>query len=110
MRELDPFQVTLAREGEAAARKKYRPVLHGLDLTRPLQRVEIDEWQIDLITLMKDSGMFDLLTDEERAAMGLDKKKARWWITVAICCTTAASCPWCLAENLGVRPLRRRFR
>jgi len=101
VRELDPFQVTLAREGEAAARKKYRPVLNGLDLTRPLQRVEIDEWQVDLIALMNDSGMFGLLTDDERAAMGLNKDKARWWITVAICCTTRCILSMVLSRQPG---------
>ncbi|EIE53051.1 transposase, putative [Citreicella sp. 357] len=101
VRELDPFQVTLAREGEAAARKKYRPVFEGLYLARPLQRVEIDEWQIDLITLMKSSGMYDLLTDEERAALGLDKKKARWWITAAICCTTRCILSMVLSREPG---------
>ncbi|WP_150282512.1 integrase catalytic domain-containing protein [Salipiger aestuarii] len=42
----------------------------------------------DAITLMAEGGLFHHLTDEEKKALGLDKKKARWWITVAICCAT----------------------
>ena len=45
-----------------------------------MQRVEFDEWEVDAITLMA----------EEKKKLGLDKKKARWWITVAIC--SAARC------------------
>jgi len=40
---LDPFQVELHRKGIEAARKKFAPVGKGLSLTRPLERVEIDE-------------------------------------------------------------------
>jgi hypothetical protein len=29
---------------------------------------------------MAEGGLFDHLTDEEKKALGLDKKKARWWI------------------------------
>ncbi|KIC07217.1 transposase, partial [Leisingera sp. ANG-M1] len=88
IRELDPFAVITARFGEAAARKRFKPVLNGLDLTRPLQRVEIDEWEIDLMTLMHSSGLIDLFTEEERLQLGLDKTAKRWTLTVAICCTT----------------------
>lgn len=88
IRALDPFAVITARYGEAAARKKFKPVLNGLNLTRPLQRVEIDEWEIDLMTLMHSSGLIDLFTEEERLQLGLDKTTKRWTLTVAICCTT----------------------
>lgn len=88
VRSLDPFAVISARFGEAAARKRFRPVLNGLDLTRPLQRVEIDEWEVDLMSLMYSSKLIEMFTDEERLVLGLDKTKKRWTLTVAICCTT----------------------
>ncbi|WP_411353091.1 Mu transposase C-terminal domain-containing protein (plasmid) [Leisingera aquaemixtae] len=88
IRTLDPFAVIAARFGTAAARKRFKPVLSGLDLTRPLQRVEMDEWDIDLMTLMHSSGLIDLFTEEERFQLGLDKTSKRWTLTVAICCTT----------------------
>lgn len=88
IRSLDPFAVFSARFGLSAARKRFKPVTSGLSLTRPLQRVEIDEWEIDLMTLMHSSQLIELFTDEERLLLGLDKSKKRWTLTVAICCTT----------------------
>ncbi|MBK1636497.1 Mu transposase C-terminal domain-containing protein [Rhodovulum adriaticum] len=85
---LDAYAVERARKGEGAARKKFRPVGAGIELTRPLERVEIDEWTIDLISLMHSTGLVDLLSEEELQALGLDGKKSRWFLTVAMCATT----------------------
>lgn len=88
IRKLNPFDMTLARHGRQAANRQFAPVGMGLDITRPMQRVEFDEWEVDAITLMAGGGLFHHLTEEEKKKLGLDKKKARWWITVAICCAT----------------------
>jgi len=64
------------------------PVGEGLQLTRPLERVEIDENTIDIISFAESAGLMALLTEEERNLLGLDKGKARWFVTVAICATT----------------------
>jgi len=102
IRSLDPFQVVLARHGEAVARKRFRAVTTGILLTRPLERVEIDEWTVDVQTLLQDNEIYGLLTEEERASLGLDfekkidprtgkikqKKTVRWTLTAAICCAT----------------------
>ncbi|EPX76420.1 Mu transposase C-terminal domain-containing protein [Salipiger mucosus] len=85
---LDPFVVKAARDGEDAARKKFRPVGDGLGLTRPLERVEIDEWTVDVITLMRATGLYDMMTEAELDAIGLDDSKRRWTLTLAICATT----------------------
>ncbi|MCJ8141048.1 Mu transposase C-terminal domain-containing protein [Falsirhodobacter halotolerans] len=85
---LDPFEVEVAREGIEAARKKFMPVGEGLRPTRPLERVEIDENTIDIISLTESWGLRELLTDEEQKILGLDRGKARWFVTVAICATT----------------------
>ncbi|SIT12772.1 Mu transposase C-terminal domain-containing protein [Paracoccus saliphilus] len=85
---LEPYAVAVAREGVDAARKKFMPVGQGLHLTRPLERVEIDENTIDIISLTESWGLLQLLTDEERKILGLDGSKARWFVTVAICATT----------------------
>ena len=85
---LEPYTVTLKREGAEAARKKFMPVGEGLQLTRPLERVEIDENTIDIISFAESAGLKALLTEEERNLLGLDKGKARWFVTVAICATT----------------------
>ncbi|WP_108500941.1 Mu transposase C-terminal domain-containing protein [Paracoccus indicus] len=86
---LDPYTVKLKRDGAAAARKMFAPVGKGLQLTRPLQRVELDEWDIDLLSVLSDAGLLEGFTDEERKIFGLGgKKPVRWKLTVAICATT----------------------
>ncbi|PJJ85532.1 putative transposase, partial [Brevirhabdus pacifica] len=85
---LDPARVKLMREGRDAARRAFSPVGQGIDVERPMQRVEMDEQKIDLISLMADSGLLSLLTEEEKATYGLDDTKARWWMTVALCVRT----------------------
>ncbi|QFT58929.1 Integrase core domain protein [Sulfitobacter sp. THAF37] len=85
---LDPYHCDVARLGLEKARKKHAPVGTGLDVTRPLQRVEMDTWQIDLISLMADSGLLNFLDDEDKLRLGLTGKKKRWHLTVAICATT----------------------
>lgn len=85
---LDPFQCDVAREGLEYARRKHAPVGIGLTLTRPLQRVELDTWKIDLISLLTDSGLLNFLSDKEKEHLGLIGKAKRWWLTVAMCATT----------------------
>ncbi|QCO54684.1 hypothetical protein EOK75_02035 [Pseudorhodobacter turbinis] len=70
IRALEPFAVECARNGEAAARKKFRPALHGIDVSRALERIEIDEWPVDVMTLMESSGIYALLTDDEKRWLG----------------------------------------
>lgn len=86
--QLDPFEVSIARNGLDATRRKMTPVGTGLEVTRPLERVEIDEWEIDLITLMSSIGLMDLLNEDDRARLGLDGSKQRWWLSVAMCAAT----------------------
>lgn len=61
--DLDPFHVHVARYGLASARKKYAPVGKGLELTRPLERVEMDEWEVDLIKLVPEMAAPSFLSD-----------------------------------------------
>ncbi|MHC9235194.1 transposase [Pseudooceanicola sp. 502str34] len=89
VRKLDPFEVDIARFGLEEARKRNAPVGKGLELTRPFERVEMDEWKVDLMSLLAESGIWSILSQEEKASLGLeDGKKARWFLTAAICCTT----------------------
>ncbi|WP_277019709.1 Mu transposase C-terminal domain-containing protein [Paracoccus hibiscisoli] len=87
---LDPFTVAVAREGREAAMRRLRQTGQGIGqgLSRPMQRVEMDETKIDLFTLLNESGMIDLFSEAEREVLGLVPKRGRWWITVAICATT----------------------
>ena len=85
---LRPFECDLRRHGLDYALRKWMPHTTGLELDRPLQRVEIDEHTIDLISIMQEYGLDPLVTDEEREELGLDGKKDRWVISIAIDCAT----------------------
>jgi len=88
IRKLNPFDMSLTRHGRQAANRQFAPVGMGMQVDRPMQRVEFDEWETDVVALMAEGGLFHHLTDDEKKVLGLDKKKARWWITVAICSAT----------------------
>lgn len=81
---LDPFEVVAQRKGIEAARRKFGFYEEGLMADYPLQRVEMDEWQIDLATLLGDSGALDRLAAEDRAKFAVGRR----WIYVAIDCAT----------------------
>ncbi|WP_322891449.1 MULTISPECIES: Mu transposase C-terminal domain-containing protein [unclassified Yoonia] len=85
---LDKFMVLVARRGQKEAIKLMKPVGQGLTVSRPFERVEIDETKIDLITIMAQSGLLGLFTTEELTELGLDNTKDRWWLVVAIDCRT----------------------
>lgn len=88
IKSLDTFTALVARQGQKTAMKLMKPVGQGLIVSRPLERVEIDETKIDLITIMAQSGLLGLFTTEELTELGLDNKKDRWWLVVAIDCRT----------------------
>jgi putative transposase len=83
-----PFEVTLHRKGEDAARKKFFPVGTGLQLGRPLERVEMDGWTVDLMTIAKSTRLLEKLAPALVEKIGLDGRKKRWHLIGAICCTT----------------------
>jgi len=83
-----PFEVTLHRKGEDAARKEFFPVGTGLQLGRPLERVEMDGWTVDLMTIAKSTRLLEKLAPELVREMELDGGKKRWHLIGAICCTT----------------------
>lgn len=86
---LDPFTVAVSRYGYEDAMRRLCLTGQGLyALARPMQRVEMDEHCVDLISIFKEGGLLDFFSDEERKRLGLDGKKGRWWWTVAICATT----------------------
>lgn len=88
---ISAFHAFAARHGLDEAKKEFRPVLRGPEVSRPLERVEIDEHKIDLMTLMTIAGLKPLFTPAELKALGLeDGKKARWWLVMAIDCRTRA--------------------
>ncbi|MFX7949467.1 hypothetical protein ABTK52_18940, partial [Acinetobacter baumannii] len=64
---LDPFFVKAGREGIDVAKNYFRAVSSGLvDVVRPLQRVEIDEWTVHLHVLLIRAGIWETLSDDEK--------------------------------------------
>jgi len=86
--DLDPYDTMVARQGIEKARKHFAPVAGGLDLQRPLQRVEMDEWRVDLVSLMSCSLGMSYFSDEDIKRLGLTGNKKRFWLTVIMCATT----------------------
>jgi len=84
IKRLPRFEVDVARMGRKAALAKHAITVDGLDVTFPFERIEMDEWLIPLQTLMVAFGVWDQLTEEERAKV----KRLRAWATVAIDCAT----------------------
>lgn len=77
---LDRFHVALGRNEEAVAHKEMNIDKRGVDVERPLARVEMDEWKVDLMVLLVDLGVWEQMTVQERLAV----ERARLWATIII--------------------------
>lgn len=85
---LDYLRVLIARVGQERAIKTLRPVGKGLEVSRPGERVEIDECCIDLLSILHSAQLHSVFGPEFMEAAGLDDETARWWVTLAIDCRT----------------------
>ncbi|MBL8597776.1 MAG: hypothetical protein JNL14_08560 [Devosia sp.] len=81
---VDPFRVAIATWGKDAAVRLHPAVRGTVDVQEALGRIEYDESVVDVITLLTESGVWALMTKEERAAV----RKGRMVIGVAICVVT----------------------
>lgn len=88
IRRFDVFAAYVARHGLEKAVQRFRPVKGGVEVSRPFERVEMDEQQIDVIAIMAYSGLLALFSAEELETLGLLDKKKRWWLVLAIDCRT----------------------
>ncbi|OCX60450.1 hypothetical protein BFP70_17730 [Thioclava sp. SK-1] len=77
IKDIDKFEVLAARKGLAVAKNKLGAHGGGLKLDVPLHRIEMDEWEIDLIALLNKSG-YDISQDNVR-----DLETGRYWVCVA---------------------------
>lgn len=81
---LDPFMVDAGREDSDYALRKYTPVGKGLSITTALGRVEMDDWEVDLHTLIERSAIWKALTPEQRKLV----PRVRMAFTAGICCAS----------------------
>lgn len=77
LEELDVFETCAARHGIAKAKNLYGADGAGLQIDVPLQRVEMDEWEIDLMAILAAAGI-DISDARLR-----DLAIGRYWICVA---------------------------
>lgn len=77
---LDMFLVEAKRLGVDRATRKHRFIVGKAEALRPGQRVEMDEWKIDLFFLLSQTDLLKDLTEEQIEEL----KKRRWFLCVAI--------------------------
>lgn len=78
LRELDAFETTAARKGLAFAKNKFGPHSGGLQVSAPLERVEMDEWKIDLMAIL-GAGEIDVTGPQFR-----ELEIGRYWVCAAM--------------------------
>lgn len=99
---LPPFEVACAQLGIDKARHQFSSYLSGVAPVCLLERVEIDDWEVDLITWFRMLGLTELLPNEilEKLPIG------RRWICVAI--DVASRC--ILGLRIAAAPSSEEFR
>lgn len=88
--DLDPFLVEAGRTSPEAARKKFYIVRGGLDVLRPFERLEFDEYLIPLQALLMDAGIWAELEPAQRDEV----VRLRYWLSAGLdaatrCCVAA---------------------
>lgn len=81
---LDAFEVYAARYGLDAARRHFAIYENGIKATHPLERIEMDEWNVDIISLFGKAGTLDKLDRDQRRRYEIGRR----WIYVGIDCAT----------------------
>ncbi|MBK5571178.1 MAG: hypothetical protein I8N66_32885, partial [Ensifer sp. SSB1] len=74
----------LGRDGRETARREWQPEHGGIDVIRPLERIECDDHEIDLQSLLVKVGIWKTLSKADRKKI----KRVRLWITAMICVAT----------------------
>lgn len=78
--DLPEMKRDLARDGKNTAKRKWQPEFGGIDVVRAGERVEIDDHETDLQTLLAKIGVWKMMSKSERAKV----KRVRLWISAAI--------------------------
>lgn len=74
----------LGRKGKEAARRDWQPEHGGIDVIRALERVEFDDHEIDLQSLLVHVGVWKTLSKAVRKTI----RRIRLWISAMICVAT----------------------
>ncbi|SCM66402.1 Mu transposase C-terminal domain-containing protein [Donghicola eburneus] len=84
IRDLAPIDHALRRNSRDAAYKDLHTLGMGITTSRVLERVEVDEYTVDLFVLMRETGLFDHLPESIKNLIGLDGKPCRVTLSGAI--------------------------
>ncbi|MCQ0090247.1 DDE-type integrase/transposase/recombinase [Roseovarius sp. M141] len=84
IRDLDQFQVIAHRRGPDEAKRSMAIYENGIFADYPMERVEMDEWEVDVLSLFKRIGIADKLDPTDAAKLNMGRR----WISVAIDCAT----------------------
>lgn len=82
--ELAPLDHALRRHNRDQAYKFLHPLGMGLTTSRALERVEVDEYTVDLFVLMKATDLFDHLPESIKQLIGLNGSVCRVTLSAAI--------------------------
>ena len=80
IRKIDPFIFDAGRHGVKRAILKYSPIGRGLTVTEPLERIEMDDWEMDLQSLLVKTDAWKMMSPKDRS----DVRRHRCTVTIAI--------------------------
>lgn len=84
IRRIDPFAAYARRFGLDAANNYFTLSDDGVRADFPMQRIEIDEWKIDVSTIFETTAVVEMLDKDIRKRL----PKGRRWLTLALDCAT----------------------
>jgi len=95
LKALGPYFLSAKRDGIDAANREFAFVERGVEVQLPLERVEVDENKLDIISLFTVTGLINLLPRERWDEI----KKSRRWLYLFIDCATR-----CILSLSALRP------
>lgn len=105
----DPFYACTKRFGASAAARKFAMSSNGPDVVRPMERVEMDENKLDVMSLLTLTGIWEHLPPDRQKKF----ETGRRWLYIAIDCATKCVVSMRLADNPSsddaIRALRQIF-
>ncbi|RVV97177.1 hypothetical protein EKE94_14210 [Mesobaculum littorinae] len=91
----DPFYLYAKRNGAAAAARHFAMSSNGPDVLRPMERVEMDENKLDVMSLLTLTGIWEHLPPDRQKKF----EAGRRWLYIAIDCATKCVVSMRLAET-----------
>ncbi|MFE3837569.1 hypothetical protein [Pseudogemmobacter sonorensis] len=101
-----PIDHAIRKKGWDNAYKDLHSLGLGVETSRALERVEVDEYTVDLMVLMRDTGLFDHLPPSVKAFIGLDGKPCRVTLSAAIDVHTRCLLALQIVPQAHTSPLR----